>query len=419
MKKQQHLTFSITEDFIQRLKPTDRDQLFFDENEKGFGVRLTKGGVVSFVLNYRFKGRDRRVTLGNLPDRYWPRFKVKEARAAAKEMKAAITNEHDPITERQSAQRELTVDDLADLFIEHAELHRRPITVRDYKAMLRRIIRPRLGALKISAVTRTDVQKLHSSLKKTPYYANRCLALVSAIWNYAKSQEPPLAQVNPAEHVQKFDEDKREAMFTDSQVQALERALSDYPERQAATRKDPDAAKLAREQAAALVSAIRLMLYTGARHSEITKAKWADFHLEASSPYWLLPAHSTKGKKPHHIRLNQHALAAIQSLTRKTGCEYLFPGDSDGHRETLRKPWDDIRKAAKLPEDFRLHDLRHNYASMLVSAGVPIYTVQKMIGHSQIQTTQRYAHLAPEALDEAANRTDELFNRANATDTVQ
>jgi integrase len=415
VKKQQHRTFTITENFVQRLEPTDRDQLFFDETEQGFGVRLTKGGVVSFILNYRFKGRDRRVTLGNLPDRYWPRFKVKEARAVAKAMKAVITSDRDPLTERDSARRELTVGDLADLFIAHAELHRRPITVRDYKAEIRRIIRPRLGAHKISAVTRTDVQKLHSSLKTTPYYANRCLALVSAIWNYAKSQDPPLAKLNPAEDVEKFEETAREAMLTDSQVQALERALSNYPDQQAATRKDPVAKNLAREQAAALVNAIRLTLYTGARHSEITKAKWADFHLEASSPYWLLPARSTKGKKQHHIRLSQHALAAIQSLMRKDGAQYLFPGDSDGHRETLRKPWADIRKAAKLPKTFRLHDLRHNYASMLVSAGVPIYTVQKMIGHSQIQTTQRYAHLAPETLDEATSRADELFNRATGT----
>jgi hypothetical protein len=146
-------------------------------------------------------------------------------------------------------------------------------------------------------------------------------------------------------------------------VHLQEKALAPYPDQQAATRKDPDAVKTAREQADAPVSAIRLMLYTGARHSEITTAKWADFHLNCERPYWLLPAHSTKAKKKHHVVLNQNELGVVLGLTRN-GSPYLFPGDSRPSRnaaQTLERHSQSSRPSehftsSRFAASLRLHD---------------------------------------------------------------
>jgi site-specific recombinase XerD len=82
------------------------------------------------------------------------------------------------------------------------------------------------------------------------------------------------------------------------------------------------------------------------------------------------------------------------------GCEWLFPGDALGEDGTLkdqpvreiRRFWTNIQKEAGL-QDLRIHDLRHTFASLLVSGGASLEMIGKLLGHSQMRTTQRYAHL--------------------------
>jgi site-specific recombinase XerD len=88
---------------------------------------------------------------------------------------------------------------------------------------------------------------------------------------------------------------------------------------------------------------------------------------------------------------------------------FVFPGKGGQQRTDFKGPWLRIRKAAGLPENFRLHGLRHHFASTLVSAGYDLLMVQKLLTHKDSRTTQRYAHLAPGALKEAARKSGELL----------
>lgn len=144
---------------------------------------------------------------------------------------------------------------------------------------------------------------------------------------------------------------------------------------------------------------VALLLLTGARKNEVLHAKWTDFNLQKR--IWCIEFN--KSGKPRYVPLSEGAIALIQSLPRIEGCEYAFANPK------TKKPfvqifsaWNSARIKAGMP-DLRIHDLRHSFASFLVNSGRSLYEVQKLLGHTQIKTTQRYAHLAQDTLLDAAN----------------
>jgi integrase len=146
------------------------------------------------------------------------------------------------------------------------------------------------------------------------------------------------------------------------------------------------------------MDALRLIMVTGCRKGEALTAKWTDF--DFTRGVWTKPSHHTKEKKTEHVALNTQALALLEGMERKG--EYLFPGRAGGHLKDVKYPWAKVSALAKL-EGVRVHDLRHSFASHLVSSGVSLPVIGKLLGHTQPQTTARYAHLADNPQREAAN----------------
>ena len=139
--------------------------------------------------------------------------------------------------------------------------------------------------------------------------------------------------------------------------------------------------------------AIMLLLLTGARRREVTRARWEDVDWEKRT--LLVPM--SKSGKPRTIALNAAAIALFRTAVSDSASPYIFPTQLSG----LFCPWNRIRRRAGLA-DVRLHDLRHSFASFLVNQGVSLYVVQNLLGHTQVRMTQRYAHLAPQTLLDAA-----------------
>jgi integrase len=112
--------------------------------------------------------------------------------------------------------------------------------------------------------------------------------------------------------------------------------------------------------------------------------------------------HTTKLGKPRFVPMSDGVINLLESVPRHN-CEWVFPNP-----KTLKPyvsiyySWDSARREAGLV-DVRIHDLRHSYASFLVNAGRSLYEVQRLLGHTQIKTTQRYAHLSQDTLLAAAN----------------
>jgi integrase len=147
------------------------------------------------------------------------------------------------------------------------------------------------------------------------------------------------------------------------------------------------------------VTALRLLLLTGARRSEVLELRWSEVDLERAC---LRLADSKTGAKV--IPLAAPALAVLASAPRFHGNPYVCWGSRPGkHLVGLQKIWERLRSRAGL-EDVRLHDLRHNYASIGVAAGMGLPILGSILGHSSPSTTARYAHLADDPRRAAAEQ---------------
>ncbi len=383
--------------------PEQGNRIEWDAEIPGFGVRITRAGVVAFVLDYRIHGRKRRYTIGRHPE-----LTATAARERALQLRGRILDGHDPLEEREQDRSEPTLGELATQYLErYAITHKRPSSLRNDRQMLDTIVRPHIGALRLAAVGKRDIEALHASLKATPYRANRVLALLSKMFSLAIEWE--WRADNPARGVPRFHEDRRERWLTVEEMQRFSEALDAYDDQNAS-------------------NALRLLLLTGAREGEVLKADWTQFDLQRG--IWTKPSHHTKQQRIEHVPLSGPALELLRAMKPKaTGP--LFPGaNGNKARVTIRRPWVQACKAAGLAEAItlkgkrrtitrykptvRIHDLRHSYASHLVSNGVSLQIVGKLLGHTQPQTTARYAHVSDEAQRDATNRFGEILKTANA-----
>lgn len=394
----------ISETVVKREEPPASGyRIFFDDKIEGFGVRITAAGTKSFVLNYRVDGEKRRWTIGK-----WPEWTADAARDEVKKKLLPAINGGgaDPVREKKARLTEPKLADLATEYLDqHATIKKREKSVYEDKRMLNNIILPKLGKLRVSTVTRRNVEALHNSLKKTPYQANRVLALLSKMFTFAMQGE--MRTDNPAKGIGRFKEDRREAWFSRQQLQALAAALDKYAEQDAA-------------------DALRLLIVTGARPGEVIGAEWPMFDLERG--IWNKPSHHVKEKKTEHMPLNPTAVMILRRMAKHRTGIHLFPGrDAGTARTTLRNAWKQVCRSAGLAKKItpvmgkrgkplprwkatvRVYDLRHTFASHLISRNWSLQLVGKLLGHTQSATTERYAHVADAALRNVANDFGEVL----------
>ena len=144
---------------------------------------------------------------------------------------------------------------------------------------------------------------------------------------------------------------------------------------------------------------VAFLVLTGARRNEVLHATWQDIDLIRGM--WRIT--DTKSGYARHLPLNDGAMAVLHQMQGLSRSQFIFGNPKTGKPYVhIYQAWDTARKKAGLP-DVRMHDLRHTFASLLINNGRSIYEVQKLLGHTQIKTTQRYAHLTQETLLDASN----------------
>ena len=256
-------------------------------------------------------------------------------------------------------------------------------------------------------VRRADVSRLHGKLVDRPYEANRTVAVVSAVWNWAARRDEAGLADNPAKGIERYPEQGRERFLTTDELARLGDALREgeadgLPYAVDETKPKAKHAPKAESRRVKLdpfaVAAIRLLILTGARLREILDARWSQVDLERGI---LFLADSKTGRKP--VYLSAAAQAVLAALPRIEGNPHVIAGAKDGApRADLKKPWAAVKRAADL-EGVRLHDLRHSFASVGAGASMGLPIIGKLLGHSQAATMARYAHLDADPLRRAVD----------------
>lgn len=377
------LTFrkKITITTVETIPP---NAVVWDTSLKGFCIRRQSGDAVSYRLKLRVNGRQRFVTIGRHGHPWSPDTARKHA--------LKILGNPDLATKPVSVEN-LPFPTVASQFFTLHGPKLKPRSLEEYQRLNRLYLVPAFGKFLIRDITKAMVANAHSGWAEFPRAANHAIAVLSKMMAWCEDQGYCPERTNPCTKIERFGENRREIFLTSDQLGALARALD-----------DAEAKHLVGPFA---LAAIRLLIFTGARLNEILTLQWA--WVDVQRQIIFLPDSKT-GQKP--IVLNDAALRVLTTLPRLAGNPYVICGHLTGERLiNLQKPWRTVRALAGL-DQVRLHDLRHTFASYAAASGGSLPIIGKALGHTQPQTTQRYAHLAEDSVRRLSQATGEALSQA-------
>lgn len=393
----------LTDAFVRQLQPQAKLQQYSDDKVPGFGIRVTPGGVKSFVLRYRnSRGVERLLTIGRFDT-----WLVAGARRHASELvRTQINIGIDPVDERRAVRDALTVNQLLDLYVDSARFNSKAEnTARIDRGRLDRHIRPLLGKRVVEELTLDQIEstfadirdgKTAGNVKTGPHglarvrggagTARSAIRLLRAAFNWAMREK--LITGNPATGAQVGRDGVRKLILDADGYAAMFKALA----------KLEAAGTIKHRQA----DAIRLIALTGARRGEVVGLRRE--HVDLKRCRIVLPPSQHKAGKvtgmDRVIGLPEAAVALLRPYVEDEDDDLLFGGDGPG----LGKAWREVRREAKLPKDFGMHGLRHSVASHLAMGGAGASQIMTALGHRQLSTSQKYIHWIDEARDELAER---------------
>lgn len=378
-------TVKITKKIIDAADGRNGRQYLWDDEVKGFGVLVTRAGTKSFIFNYRnADGRVRRKTIGK-----YGQFTVEWAREMAKELCYLVAKGDDPVQQEGMLRQQLNFAEVAERFMEeHCSVRCRPATQKTNRQYLDHMLLPFFGRMKIRSIERRDIQDYMSKNKHRPIAANRSLGTLSSIISKSELWGLRDRNTNPCFGIERYPENHRERFLSEQEFAALETAMQ--------------AAERTQTVSPYAIAMFRIMMHTGCRPGEARNLKWEYIDLE--NKVIRLPKEATKEKRPKTLFITPFIENVLKTLPRVEGCPYVVASERrpDQAYVCIKKPWDLIKKAAGIKTELHLHDLRHSHASVANALGYSLPMIGALLGHTQAQTTLRYAHLASDHLRKAA-----------------
>jgi integrase len=378
------VTQRLTQTFVDAQIASGRDHIIFDSQLPGLGLRITPTGTKIFIAQAYVTRRKRRITVGMSPD-----ISLAKARIEAAQVLAAMRAGVDPTEDRKARLRaaqaqSITIHELSEQWMAEFVIPKlKPRTQTDYRQLLSRHILPLLGNLSVTELDRRHIEQRHVAMAVTPRRANYALAVIKAMLSFAIKRG--LRSNNPAAGITPYRENRRERFLSEAEIA---RAADGITAAEESGKIGPFAA-----------AGLRLCLFTGARSGEITSIRWEQIDWERR----LIRLPDFKTNEPKTIHLSDAAIGILRDVPR-AGPYVVAGGRRNRPYAHLTRAWGIARKYVGL-DDVRLHDLRHSYASLALGRGVPLAVIGKLLGHKNPATTQRYAHLARDAV-QAVN--DEL-----------
>lgn len=376
-----------------------------DTDLKGFGLRVQPSGAMSYFVRYRLKGKQTRFVIGR-PATFTPA----QARDAAKSILAGVNLGKDPGSLRAQSAPTKTLGDFIDKdYKTWAKSHRKSAdaTLARLRANFDEHWDRPLSEISTWLIEKWRLKRLnHPKKPAKPATVNRDLnALKAALsraveWGLLPTHPLAAVKASKVEHggvVRYLAVDERQRLLAtlaarESSVRTKRATANEwrrqrgYPEMPEL----PDGAFVDHLRPAIIIS-----LNTGMRQGELFSLRWADVDLERSQ--LTICADSAKSGRTRHIPLNSEALTALQRWREQCDkkATLVFPGTDGKRRVDVKTSWSRLLRSADV-QDFRWHDMRHDFASRLVMAGVDLNTVRELLGHADLKMTLRYAHLAPE-----------------------
>jgi integrase len=368
----------ITDSLLKTISKQEKDFFLWDTEIKGFGVKIYKNSTKTFIFQHKVKNKDKRTTLGKYPD-----LSLSLARQIASNHRIKISTGH--IIEIQK-EKICLLKDLIDKFKKIHYPHLRPATVEMYNTHI-----DKMQPLFEYDIKKITSDKLLACIDISIQIAyNRYISSTHKLFNFAIEHD--LLDKNPVQKLKKFREEKREVYLSKEEVEKIFIYLSQHKYQVQA-------------------NLMKLDIFTGSRIGEIRNMCWSEVDLE--SGIWLKHASKVKGKKTTSIPLNQMAIKVLKDMQKfKKDCvDYIFVNPvTKKPFENNVKFWKTLCKKLNL-KNVRIHDLRHTFASLLINNNINLEIVSKLLGHSDVKITQRYAHLNTNSLQTGTNMIDEIFKK--------
>jgi len=359
----------------------------WDAGCKGLMLELRESGGRTWYLRYTdARGRPRQFRLGDAND-----ISLDQARKRSDELRGQIAMGNDPTEAKRELQQIPTFGEFVkERYMPYVMGYKRSWFIDE--SLLRNHLLPKLGNRFLDQITKDDIVSIHQGRRNqggAPATANRLLVLVKYIFSLAVRWEISGVLKNPCTGIPQFEENNnRERYLTQEEAGRLYEAIQS-------------------SESKMLKFIVPMLIFTGARKREVLDVRWSDIDFERR--VWRI--HVNKSGKARHVPLSSGVIQLLSDVKQyhsvmlrgETSSDWIFPNPRTGKPYIqIHYSWDTARKRAALP-GFRIHDLRHSFASFLINAGRSLYEVQKILGHTQIKTTQRYSHLAQETLLAAAD----------------
>ena len=369
---------------VRAAKPRDGKYEVRDDVISGLGLAIQPTGVKTFFLSRMVRGRRRYAKVGS-PDT----MTVPEARREARRLLGTFLDTGKTSGGPRTPGQPMT--EFADEFLDRYARHWKPRTVVSNRHFIRDHILPAFGHMTVDAITVEHVSDWFASMADRPGAANRSMPVLSTMMRMAELWGYRTHNSNPCKNTKRYRMQPKERFLSADEMARLNAVLS-------------------RDEfyCPQIVAIVRLLMLTGCRLGEVVSLEWD----------WI------KGKRihlpdsksgPRTVWLSSAARAVIDAIPRYSEhCPFVFPArPPTRHVDNFHYQWDRIRNEAGLP-GLRIHDLRHNWASVAAMNGVDMVTVAKLLGHALVETTERYVHLSDQSVADAADRVSNRIHAALA-----
>ncbi|MDD5720076.1 MAG: tyrosine-type recombinase/integrase [Candidatus Krumholzibacteria bacterium] len=383
--------------------PGKRRAAFHHPTMPALVVDVTAAGSRTYYLSLRVHGRPEKIRLGRAAtSSKGPGLTPKAAYDLAIEKLSDIGQGNNPAGDRRRKRNSPTLGAYFELFKKHRMQDTLAAQSRKlYQGLWTHYLAPAFADVPMPDITRKDVIRFHrdtrnkalARLKKIgregdgTRTANLAVNLLRAVLNDAIYTEA-INGPNPVLGLKKYSEKKRDRLLSPDELARFWASLEqDAIERQDLTWHD----------------LFKILLLTGARRGNVLTMRWQDVDLAAGR--WTIPADQTKSRKPYCVAIPPGAATILQRrLEAAGGNPWVFPSAATGEPlQSVKRPWRRILELAGIG-DFKVHDLRHNCASLLARSGAGLSVIGRQLGHANPQTTSRYVHLVVDDVQEAMRR---------------